>query len=75
MHVIISIDDQENGEISVKTLVHPVWIGGEHKKTPATELGDFLQAAIDAWRDTQNMDEQQFQLYLQTLAKPAPQHH
>lgn len=75
MHVIISIDDQEDGEISVKTLVHPVWIGGENKKTPATELGDFLQAAIDAWRDTLNMDKRQLQLYLQAMTSSMPQHH
>ncbi|WP_333873097.1 hypothetical protein [Methylobacter sp.] len=75
MHVIISIDDQENGEISVKTLVHPAWLTGEYKETPATELGDFLQAAIDAWRDTLHMDKQQLQLYLQAMTSSAPQHH
>lgn len=75
MHVIISIDDQADGDISVKTLVHPAWIGGESIKTPATELGDFLQAAIDLWRDTLHMDKQQLQLYLQALTSPAPHHH
>lgn len=75
MHVIISIDDLPDGEISVKTLVHPALVDDDAPaKTPAVELGDFLQAAIDLWRDTLTMDEQQLQIYLQTLFRSTPHH-
>lgn len=55
-HVIISIDDQPDGSLSIKTLAHPAQIGQPLTQTPATELGDFLQKAIDVWHGTREMD-------------------
>lgn len=67
MHVIISIDDQADGTVSVKTLVYPVAIGDTPSHSPATELGDFLQLACDLWRETVHMNKQQLHAYTQSL--------
>ncbi len=67
MHVIISIDDQADGTVSVKTLVHPVVIGDTTSQSPATELGNFLQLACDLWQETLSMNKQQLHAYTQSL--------
>ncbi|WP_446807991.1 hypothetical protein ACH50O_11790 [Methylomonas sp. 2BW1-5-20] len=66
-HVIISLDDQPDGSVSIKTLAHPARIGDPLTKTPATELGDFLQKAIEAWRSTQDMNMQQAAAFVQSV--------
>lgn len=58
MHVIISLDDQPGGDVSVKTLAHPVMVGDSQpaQATPATQLADFLMKAIEVWQATQHLD-------------------
>lgn len=67
MHVIISIDDQADGSVSVKTLAHPAIIGDAPQQTPATQLGDFLQKAIAVWHETQHMDMPEALAFVQSV--------
>lgn len=75
MKYILTITDTGKGlEIRGDTLATPE----EFKagvKSPAEELGKFLQRASEVWVETINMDKQQLQLYAQALVTPAPKHH
>lgn len=75
MHVIISIDDTGNGEVSVKSLCHPVIVGEQPTATPATALADFLMKAIDVWQHTQHMDLPQAHQFVQSLVVEPAKHH
>jgi hypothetical protein len=75
MHVIISLDDQPDGGVSVKTLAHPVVRGEQARATPATELADFLMKAVEVWQHTQNMDLPQAHQFVQSLVKEPAKHH
>ncbi|OQW74830.1 MAG: hypothetical protein BVN35_09445 [Proteobacteria bacterium ST_bin11] len=66
-HVIISLDDQPDGSVSIKTLAHPARIGDPLTKTPATELGDFLMHAIDVWQGTKDLDMPQAAAFVQSV--------
>lgn len=72
-HVIISIDDQANGDLSIKTLCHPTPADAA-TGTPATALADFLQNAMFVWQHTQEMDLPDAHRFVQSLVKPAKQH-
>lgn len=66
MHVIISIQDQKDGGINVICHAHPAPLNGEMQQTPATELADFLQKAIDVWQATKDMDMPQSLAFVQS---------
>lgn len=75
MHVIISLDDQADGSVSIKTLTHPALIGDAPTQTPATRLGDFLTKAIEVWQHTHDMDLPQAHQFVQSLVNdPAKRH-
>ncbi len=67
MHVIISLDDTDNGRVNVKTLCHPALVGEQPDATPATALADFLLKAIEVWQHTQDMDLPQAHQFVQSL--------
>lgn len=72
MHVIISLDDQPGGEVSVKTLVHPVIVGDGAQATPATQLGDFLMKAVEVWQATRNMDMPEALAFVRSVTVTEP---
>ena len=69
MHVIISIQDQANGDINVISHAHPMPIDGNAQATPATELADFLQKAIDVWQATKYMEMPQAIKFVQSCTR------
>lgn len=76
MHVMISLDDQPDGGVSVKTLCHPMIVGEQARRsTPATELADFLMKAVEVWQHTKDMDLPQAHQFVQSLVKEPAKHH
>lgn len=75
MRVVISIEDQENGRVAVKTMAHPVIVDQAAESTPATQLADFLLKAIEMWQDTRDMDLPAAQRFLQSVVKPVNTKH
>lgn len=75
MHVIISIDDADGGEVSVKSLCHPALVGDLPAVTPATELADFLMKAVEVWQHTKDMDLAQSHQFVQSLVRQPAKHH
>lgn len=66
-HVIISIDDQPNGDVNVITHCHPAIVGDKPNATPATELADFLMKAVEVWHDTRHTDMPQAAAFVQSV--------
>jgi len=75
MHVIISIEDQKNGGVHVKTLAHPVGVGAVLQATEATQLADFLMKAVEVWQHTKDLDLPQAHQFVQSLVNDPAKHH